>query len=211
MRAFFGSIFGYFLSPLGLVLLGALDASIIFFLPLGIDFVVILLSARRPELFWLYALLAALGSVIGAAGTLWIGRQVGERGLARFVRKSTLKRVEARVSQKGAIAAAALGVIPPPFPFTAFVLASGACRANPWTFLGTLAVVRLARFVVEGALAAHYGGGIIRWMESTTFTVVVIALAVLAVAGTLASAVTIYRSSRQGSAAGPPRVHHGSA
>ena len=202
MRAFFASIFGYFLTPWGVVLLGVLDASLIFFLPLGIDFVVILLSARRPELFWLYALLASLGSIIGAAGTFWLGRKVGEHGLARLVKPSTLKKVEDRVSHTGVVAIAALGVIPPPFPFTAFVLTSGAARANPWVFLGTLAGVRLARFGIEAALGAYYGGGVIRWMQSTTFTIVVIALAVLALAGTLISAVAIYRSIKRDRAAG---------
>ena len=196
------SFLGYFLTPVGLLLLGALDASVVFFLPLGIDFVVILLSARKPELFWLYALLASLGSVAGAAGTFWLGRKVGEHGLARFVKPSTLKKVGDRVSHTGVVAIAALGVIPPPFPFTAFVLTSGAARANPWVFLGTLAGVRLARFGIEAALGAYYGGGVIRWMQSPTFTIVVIALAVLAVAGTLVSAVAIYRSIKRDRAAG---------
>jgi membrane protein YqaA with SNARE-associated domain len=222
VRAFFASIFGYFLSPLGVVLFGALDASLIFFLPLGIDFVVILLSAREPGMFWLYAVLAALGSVMGAAGTLWLGRKMGEHGISRFVRPSTLKRVEERVSHQGAVAIAALGVIPPPFPFTAFVLVSGAFRANVWTFLATLAAVRVTRFGIEAALAAHYGQRIIRWMESTTFTVIVIALAALAIGGTIVSAVAIYRSiqreKRQSRVRhepqvrqGPPKVRPGSA
>ena len=77
MRAFFFSILGYFLTPVGLVLMGALDASLVFFLPLGIDFVVILMVARKPQLFWLYALLATIGSVSGAAVTYWIGRRWG--------------------------------------------------------------------------------------------------------------------------------------
>jgi membrane protein YqaA with SNARE-associated domain len=206
VRAFFASIFGYFLTPWGVVLLGVLDASLIFFLPLGIDFVVILLSARKPELFWLYALLASLGSVAGAAGTFWLGRKVGEHGLTRFIKPSTLKKVEDRVSHTGVVAIAALGVIPPPFPFTAFVLTSGAARANPWVFLSTLAGVRLARFGIEAALGAYYGGGVIRWMQSTTFTIVVIALAVLAIAGTVVSALAIYRSIKRDRAAGRSRT-----
>src|SRR3954464_3064746 len=104
--------------------MGILDASMVFFLPLGIDFVVILMTARKPELFWLYALLATLGSVIGAGLTFWIGRKVGEHGLSRFIKPSRLKRVEQRVSQKAAVSVAALAIIPPPFPFTAFVLTS---------------------------------------------------------------------------------------
>src|SRR5687767_15756823 len=93
MRSLFYSLLGYFLTPGGIVVMAALDSSLIFFLPLGIDFAVIVLSARKPELFWLYALLATAGSVAGAMVTFWIGRKIGEHGLTMLMnpedRKST--------------------------------------------------------------------------------------------------------------------------
>jgi len=194
MRSLFNTLLSYFLTPGGLLLMGVMDASVVFFLPLGIDFVLIILTARKPELFWLYPLLATAGSVIGAGLTFWIGGKVGEHGLSRLVKPSTLKRVEQRVSHRGAISVAVLGVIPPPFPFTAFVLTSGACRLNPWTFLSTLAGVRLVRFMIEAALAARYGRGLLAFMQSTTFTWIVIGLAALAIIGTIVSAVAVVRS-----------------
>ena len=197
MRSLLSSVLGYFLTPAGLVVLGALDSSLVFFLPLGIDFVVIILSARTPGLFWLYALLAAAGSIAGAAFTFWLGRKVGEHGLARLVKASTLRRVEARVSQRGAVAVAALGIIPPPFPFTAFVLTSGALGIQAWRFLGMLAAVRLARFVLEAALAAHFGQQVLAWMGSTGFEIFVGVLTGAAVLGTLVSGVAVYRSVRK--------------
>jgi membrane protein YqaA with SNARE-associated domain len=196
VRAFFFSILGYFLSPVGLVLMGALDASLVFFLPLGIDFVVIVLAARKPDLFWLYALLATLGSVAGAAGTYWVGRKAGENGLTRFVSPRRLKRVKARID-RGAFVVAGLALIPPPFPFTPFVLASGAFGMNPWSFFGALAAMRVFRFGVEAALAARYGSGILRWMETPGFQMVVGVFIALAVLGTVVSAVLVYRSSRR--------------
>jgi membrane protein YqaA with SNARE-associated domain len=197
MRGLFYSFLGYFLTVPGVVVLAALDSSIIFFLPLGIDFGVIILAARKPDLFWLYAILATIGSVIGAAVTFWIGRKVGEHGLAKFVKPSRLERIQQRVGKSAALSVAALGIIPPPFPFTAFVLTSGACRANPWTFLVTLGAVRLVRFTAETALAAHYGRGILGWMQSTTFTIVIGALTAIAIVGTVVSAVALYRGTRR--------------
>jgi membrane protein YqaA with SNARE-associated domain len=197
MRGLFYSFLGYFLTVPGVVLLAALDSSVIFFLPLGIDFGIIILAARKPELFWLYALLATVGSVLGAALTFWIGRKVGEHGLARFVKPSRLERVQQRVGNSAALSVAALGMIPPPFPFTAFVLTSGACRVNAWTFLVTLGAVRAVRFIAEAALAAHYGRGILNWMQSTTFTIVVGVLTAMAIIGTIISAVALYRGTRR--------------
>ena len=197
MRGFFYSFLGYFLTPSGLVLLAALDSSMVFFLPLGIDFVLILLAARKPEWFWLYAVLATIGSTLGAAGTFWIGRKVGEHGLARLVKPSRLKRVQERVGKSAAVTVAALAIIPPPFPFTAFVLTSGAGHVNAWMFFVTLGAVRTVRFLAEGALAAHYGKGIIGWMQSTTFTMIVGGMAVVATVGTVVSAIALYRSSKR--------------
>src|SRR5215203_3400242 len=206
MRTLFNSLLGYFLTPGGLLLMGALDSSVVFFLPLGIDFVVIILTARKPDLFWMYAVLAAVGSVAGASLTFWIGRKVGEAGLTRLMKPSTLRRVEQRVNNSAAFTVALFGLIPPPFPFTAFLLTGGACRVNPWQFLTALGGVRLVRFFIEASLAAHYGRGILAWMQSRTFTAAVISLSVLAGIGTIVSAISVIRSSksRSGSAGGRP-------
>jgi membrane protein YqaA with SNARE-associated domain len=196
VRAWFFSVLAYFLTPFGIVLMGALDASMVFFLPLGIDFVVILMTARKPELFWLYALLATAGSTIGAAGTFWIGKAVGEKGLTRFVNQRRLDRVKARV-ERGTFVVAALGLIPPPFPFTPFVLASGALGMNPWSFLPALAAVRVFRFGVEAGLASHYGSQILRWMKTPMFQTVVGVFIGLALLGTVISAIALVRGTRR--------------
>jgi membrane protein YqaA with SNARE-associated domain len=196
MRALFYSLLGYFLTPAGLIVMGALDSSLVFFLPLGIDFAVIVLAARKPELFWLYAVLATAGSLIGAAITFWIGSKVGEHGLTRLMSPPRLRRVRRRVGEHAGAGVAALAIVPPPFPFTAFVLASGALGANRWSFFTTLAGVRIARFMVEGGLAARYGRGILVWMKSPVFEAVVGTLIVLAIAGTIVSAIAVYRGSR---------------
>lgn len=197
MRGVFYSFLGYFLTPAGLIVLGALDSSIVFFLPLGIDFAVIVLAARKPELFWLYAILATIGSMIGAAVTFWIGHKVGQHGLQRFVKPSRLERIQQRVGNSAALTIASLAIIPPPFPFTAFVLTSGACGVNAWTFLVTLGGVRALRFTAESGLAAHYGRGILGWMHSTTFMIVIGALTAIAVIGTIVSAAALYRSAKR--------------
>jgi uncharacterized membrane protein YdjX (TVP38/TMEM64 family) len=144
----------------------------------------------------MYGVLATTGSLIGAGITFWIGRKVGEHGLTRLVKSSTLRRVEERVKHRGALSIAALGIIPPPFPFTAFVLTSAAWHVSPWTFLTMLAGVRLLRCTGEAGLAAYHGGGIVAWMESSTFTGIVTGLAVLAVTGTLISGIALVRSIR---------------
>lgn len=194
MRSLLSSVLSSFLSPAGLVVLGALDASLIFFLPLGIDFALIVVTAREPQLFWAHALAATAGSVLGAAVTFWLGRTLGEKGLERWLGKARLERVQGRVSGKAASGVAALAIIPPPFPFTGFVLAAGAFGLDVWKFLGTLAIVRLLRFGVEAWLASEFGPRITTWMESTVFEVVVGGFIATALVGT---AISVYRIVRK--------------
>src|SRR5215211_3289101 len=128
MRTLTRWVLGLFLSPIGVLVLAALDSTLFFNLPLGIDTVIIILAARMRGFAWAVPLLATAGSVAGAALTFWMGKKIGEKGLDRYAPKQRLDRVRARVKGSGAIGIALLNVIPPPFPFTLFLLAAGALK-----------------------------------------------------------------------------------
>jgi membrane protein YqaA with SNARE-associated domain len=195
---------GLFASPLGVVVLAALDSTLFFSLPFGIDAIVIILAARLGSTAWIVPLLATAGSVGGAAVTFWMGVKIGEQGLERYVSPNRLKRVHARVKNSSAIALAALDLIPPPFPFTPFVLAAGALEVPLNTFFVTLAACRILRFSIEAALAVIYGRSIVSWLDSAIFRDVVLFLIVLAIVGTVISIVTLVRSTK-------PPTHHAAA
>ena len=198
MTGFFGSFFAVFLTWWGAFVMGALDSSMLFFLPFGIDTIVIFLSARDRELFWLYPILATAGSATGAAVTFWIGRKVGEHGLERLVSGRRLERMRCKVRDRGAIAMALPALLPPPFPLTPFILTCGALSVDRTRFFLTFSAMRLLRFGVEAALAARYGRGILRVLQSDGFQIVIIVFVVLAVIGTAVSAVMLWRSTRVG-------------
>ena len=188
-------IVGLFASPLGVVVLAALDSTLFFSLPFGIDAAVIILAARRHDLWWIVALLATFGSVAGASLTFWMGIKIGENGLERYVPLKRLERIRRRIRTSGAVALAALDLVPPPFPFTPFVLAAGALDVNPRTFFVTLTVCRVFRFGLEAGLAVVYGRRILGWLDSNLFHDIVIGCIVLAIVLTPASIVTIVRTS----------------
>ena len=191
----------FFLSWWGAFLLAALDSSMLFFLPFGIDTLVIYLAARNQELFWLYPLLATAGSLTGAAVTFWIGLMVGEVGLERLVPAKRLERLREKVRQSGAVAMAVPALLPPPFPLTPFILTCGALQVDRWRFFVTFGIVRLLRFGAEAALAAVYGRGILRILQSDAFRAVVIGFVVIAIAGTIVSAVLLWRQTHRRAAA----------
>src|SRR6185312_16786281 len=95
---------------------------------------------------WIVPLLATAGSIGGAYLTFWMGETLGERGLERYVSRRSLNRVRKRVRESGAGALAILDLIPPPFPFTAFVLAAGTLGVSRTRFFVTLTVCRLLLF-----------------------------------------------------------------
>ena len=180
----------------GVLLLGILDSTLIFFLPLGIDAVVILMAARHPETAWLYPLLATAGSLIGTAITYWAGHKLGEHGLSRFVSESRLQFVRKRLRRHGAFTVAALSLIPPPFPFTPFVLTSGALHFSRYRLFPSLAVARLLRFGIEAALAVKYGDALVYWMQSETFKWAIGIFIGIATLGTIVSAFLIIKRAR---------------
>jgi membrane protein YqaA with SNARE-associated domain len=197
MRAFSKWIVTLFASPLGVVVLAALDSTLFFSLPFGIDGAVIILSARLRDLAWTVPLLATAGSLAGAWLTFWMGNLIGEKGIDRYVSPKRLKNVRKTVRESGAIALAILDLVPPPFPFTAFLLAAGALEVRASTFFITLTVCRLVRFGLEAALAVVYGRRILTWLDSDLFHDVVSFVIVAAGVLTIMSIVKLIRSTKR--------------
>ena len=199
MRTFSTWIIILCASPAGVIVLAALDSTLFFSLPFGIDAAVILLAARLKETWWIVAPIATAGSVGGAAITFWMGVKIGDQGLERWVSQKRLLRIRAHVRNRGAVALAVLDLIPPPFPFTPFVLAAGALDVSARMFFVTLAACRVLRFGLESALAFMYGPHILTWLDSNVFHGFVMASIAIAVAFTLISLVQIIRATRSSS------------
>ena len=180
--------------------MAALDASLVFYLPFGVDALVIFQAARNERLFWVYPLLATAGSLAGAAITFWFGRKAGESGLERFVPARRLEALQRRVRNGGAVAMAIPAFLPPPFPLTPFVLTCGALAVSPRHFFTTFAIARLLRFGSEAILARMYGAGVVRLLESDQFRMVVVGFIIVATIGTIVSAWLLWRSTRRGRA-----------
>ncbi len=199
MRTFFRWIIVLCASPAGVIVLAALDSTLFFSLPFGIDAAVILLAARLRNMWWIVPLIATAGSVGGAAITFWMGMKIGDQGLERWVSHKRLLRIRAYVRDRGAVALAVLDLIPPPFPFTPFVLAAGALDVSARMFFVTLAICRMLRFGLESALALVYGPRILAWLDSNLFHGIVTACIAVAIMLTLFSLLQVLRATRQSS------------
>ena len=184
-----------FASPIGILILAALDSTLFFWLPFGIDAATVVLSMRGVAPWWAVALLASGGSVAGALATFWMGNKVGDAGLERFASTRYLASARKRIEKKTrADLLAALSLIPPPFPFTPIVLAAGALEVKAAAFFATLAACRFVRFGIEAYLARRYGPQTLDWLESPIVENIVLAFLALGLILTVITLIRIIRS-----------------
>jgi membrane protein YqaA with SNARE-associated domain len=173
---------------LGLLTLGAFDSSPLV-VPLGNDLLMMALSARYHERVVYYVAMATAGSLIGCFATDWISRK-SEGGQKKFLSGKHLEYIRRQVEKRAGWTLVGASLMPPPFPFTAFVAAAAAFRYPRKKLLSFVGVGRLVRFGIEAALAVHYGRWIIKQAQSPLLDHVMIALIVISLAG---SALAIYQ------------------
>lgn len=171
--------------------LGALDSSPLV-VPLGNDLLVLALSARYHDRMLYYAVMATLGSLIGCMATVWISRKGGAK-LEKIASGKKLSAIQRYVQKRAAWALVTASVLPPPFPFTAIVAAAAAFQYPGKKLFSYVGAARFMRFVIEGALAIHYGRWIIRQARSPILEDSIIALIVISI---VASAISIYQWSQ---------------
>ena len=180
----------FLISWWGLILLAALDTSVIFTVPVALDAVVVVMSAIHREVFWLVPLLATAGALAGAASSIRVGEFVGEQGLSRVVPEGVLDKIKHRVGGRRVAALAVTPLMPPPFPLTAVLVAAGALGAGRVRALSAIGIGFSIRFSIESVLALIYGRRIIRWLDSDLVRDVAIGMIVIAV---IASVISIVR------------------
>jgi membrane protein YqaA with SNARE-associated domain len=177
---------------LGLLTLGAFDSSPLV-VPLGNDLLVLALSARYHDRMPYYAVMATLGSLIGCFVTVWISRKGGSQ-LKKIASRERLNNIQKQVQKRAGWTLVTASLLPPPFPFTAIVAAAAAFNYPRNKLFSYVGAGRFVRFLIEGALAIHYGRWIIRQARSPILEDVMIALIVISIG---ASVISIYQLSKR--------------
>ncbi len=187
---FFSSLGG-----VGLLLLGIIDSSFLLFLPLGNDLLLVGLTARNPAHLVYYVFMASAGSVLGCSFTDWVSRKGGEEGLEKHVSKRRLAYVQGKVKLHGGYALAVASLMPPPFPFTPFIMVAAALKFPRLRLLGIIAICRVVRFAVEALLAERFGEQILKSANTPIVQAIILGLVVLSITGT---AYSLWSWSRRG-------------
>jgi membrane protein YqaA with SNARE-associated domain len=184
------SVFAFFrrIGALGLFLLGVFDSSFLF-LPFGNDLLLIALvsGGREPWRWVIYALAAALGSVVGVALVDLVMRKAGEEGLEKFVGRKSLDSLKGKIEKRGVWAMFFTALLPPPFPFTAAVAAASALQLARRGMLSAVFAGRLVRFTAESLLALYFGRRLLHYLRSDYVEYFVYGLITVAVVGAILS------------------------
>jgi membrane protein YqaA with SNARE-associated domain len=166
----------------GLLLISFLDSSVLTF-PVINDLLLIELSIQRPARMPLYALMAALGSVLGCVLLYFIARKGGE---ALFHRKAGKHAHAIRhwVEQNGFVGMLIAALLPPPTPFKIFVFAAGVFEVPLHSYTTAITIARLFRYFGIGYLAIRYGADALPYLmhHKLQVTVVVISLVIVSFA-----------------------------
>jgi membrane protein YqaA with SNARE-associated domain len=175
------------LGALGFIPLGLLDSSVIP-VPGSMDVLIIILSARNEKLWLLYAVMATIGSVIGAYVTYRVARKGGKETLERKFPARTMEKVQRSFSRWGFGAIVIAALLPPPAPLVPFLFAAGAMKYSAKSFVLALTLGRIVRYSLLAFLAARYGRQMLRFISRNGQPSLIVIIVLVAAA----TAVLIY-------------------
>ena len=107
--------------------------------------------------FYLYVLLAAIGSAIGGLVPFLLGRAGGELFLLRHVDRAHYEQLLRRFEKQEFLAMLVPSMLPPPTPWKLFVFAAGVFEMPIWLFMLAVFAGRFLRFGIEALLVIRYG------------------------------------------------------
>ena len=150
-----------FLKPLGFWGVGAvavLDSSSI---PVPMDLIVAGYAWSDPHRFYLYVLMASIGSAIGGLVPYWLGRAGGEIFLMKRIDRSRYEKMRDRFERQEFLALMIPSMMPPPTPWKVFVFAAGVFEMKVASFMLAVLAGRVVRFTVVSLLTIRYGPQIV--------------------------------------------------
>lgn len=133
----------------GLFLLAIIEA---IFFPIPVDVLLVIITGFRPELFLFYAVIATIGSVLGAIISYYIGYLGEVILLERLFNKKHIQKVHNYFNKYGAWAVFISGFTP--LPYKLFAIAAGAFYIDKKAFFIASVCSRFLRFfLVAGVIA----------------------------------------------------------
>jgi membrane protein YqaA with SNARE-associated domain len=174
------------LGGVGLFFVAIVDSSVIPLpLPGSTDLLLLVLVTHKPAEWWLFALIAIAGAMVGGYFSYRLACKGGTALMERYVPARYRDRLTHGVQNNPVLAIGLPALLPPPVPLTPFVIAAGALDMPKKKFLWAFGVGRTLRYFIVAWLAQHYGRHLIRlwrrYFGESTATVVIVFVVLAAV------------------------------
>jgi membrane protein YqaA with SNARE-associated domain len=178
MRDFVKMLVGW--GPLGVFAFALLDSGGV---PMvgGVDALLLTVSAVRPELAYLSAVAALLGSLLGSWFLFALARKGGEAYLERHTITPRGRRLRNWFQHYGLITIFIPALLPIPLPLKIPVLCAGALGITRRSFLGVLALARTPRYLGLAWLGQQLGHDAGGWLKAHAWHIVAFAAALFVI------------------------------
>jgi membrane protein YqaA with SNARE-associated domain len=143
------------LGGLGLILLGVADNSVVP-MPGSMDALTIVLSAHQRSWWPYYAVMATIGGIVGAYVTYGLGLKSGEHALEKKVSRKKADRIYKLFKRYGFWSVFVPALLPPPVPYSPFLIVAGALKYPKRYFLVAVGLARAIRYGLLAWLGSMY-------------------------------------------------------
>ncbi|HEV2274677.1 MAG TPA: VTT domain-containing protein [Acidobacteriaceae bacterium] len=150
------------LKPLGFWGVGALAVIDAAAIPVPQDLIIAGYIWADKRHFYLYALIAALGSALGGLVPFLLGRAGGEILLMKHVDRQKYEKLRDRFENQEFLAMMIPSMLPPPTPWKLFVLGAGVFEMKVLNFMLSVFTGRLLRYLIISLLTIRYGPEIVK-------------------------------------------------
>jgi len=149
------------LKPLGFWGAGGislLDAAAI---PVPMDLIIAGYVWADKQHFYLYVLVAAIGSALGGLVPFLLGRAGGELFLMKRIDRARYEQLLDRFEKQEFLAMLVPSILPPPTPWKLFVFAAGVFEMKTSVFMLSVFAGRVIRYMITAILTIYYGPEIV--------------------------------------------------
>ena len=162
----------------GVFSVALLDSSSI---PVPMDAILAVYVWNDKGHFWLYSLLAAVGSAIGGLVPYGIGRAGGELFLMKRVNRARFDHLRARFERQEFLAVMIPSMLPPPTPWKVFVFAAGVFEMRVLPYMLAVACGRFVRWMLLSMLVLKLGPGAVELVAHHALTAFLVVCGLAAV------------------------------
>jgi len=184
------------LGGLGLILLGFADNSVVP-MPGSMDALTVILSAHQRSWWPYYALMATIGGIVGGYVTYGLGLKSGEAALEKKLPKKKADRIYKLFNRYGFWSLFVPGLLPPPVPYSPFLIVAGALKYSKRNFFIAVGLARAIRYSLVAWLGSMYSKQIFGFFHKY-YKPLFWTLITLAILGGIAALLWTWKRRREG-------------